>query len=207
MNLESIVAYAAEEPPTSSEVLFSQYFDESKMCEHCLMQVTNGDSHQNDADNVVSIFSRCRLKNGCVVCGFCGAAMFDLIEDVFGTRREMPDCPRCGNATYAAAIRFVDFRDAGKPAESDFVERHRRLRTLDVLAVGVGLAVSVAVDRGEPLVEEAIRTFLYSALDVTGLSESDDVVNRFFDQLQETVKCAKHLSRSQREAELLQFPA
>ena len=164
-------------------------FNPDRMCHACRQEIAG---EPKTVGNVTSILANCRRWNGCVVCHFCGVAMFDLIREKEAAGRGTPDCPECGAVWFITASRFMNYVDdrAGH-ARDLFVQWHQKMRCLDVFAVAAGLAVVIAREEGDPLAEDDVENLLNSALDAARLPKGDECINRFFDRLQETLREAR----------------
>lgn len=159
-------------------------FNSAAMCEYCRQPAPREPVY---VGNVIRLFSACRRWNGCMVCGFCGVAIGDAIED----GRAVSGCPECGAVAFSAASRFMDDGDDNvEQSRQIFSEWNRRMRCLDLFAVAAALTVFIAHEQGDTLAEDDVEHLLYSALQATRLPKADDHINRFFDRLQETLRKA-----------------
>lgn len=190
-SFENVVAYLAQpslEAVLDKRVAAGANFDPSAMCEHCR---TNPEADVPRSVGNVSFFSRCRYLNGCVVCGFCGAGLFDGMGDGKG----IPDCPECGGVVLALGSAFLD--DPGDGLEGSkqaFVDWHRRMRSLEVFAAAVGMAVFLSREDGCPMGVDQIDRLFHSALEAIRLPEVDECVNLFFDRVQDAMRAASQQS-------------
>ncbi len=190
-SFENVVAYLAQpslDAALDKRVAAGAKFDPSAMCEYCR---TNPEADAPRSIGNVSFFSRCRYLNGCVVCGFCGAGLFDGMGDGKG----IPDCPECGGVELALGSGFSDDHGDGlEGSKQAFVNWHRKMRSIEVFAAAVGMAVFLSREDGRPMGEDQIKGLLHSALDAIRLPEIDETVNRFFDRVQDAMRAASQQS-------------
>lgn len=184
-SFENVVAYIVQSSHSSAldnRAEPGANFDPLAMCEHCR---DKRPIDQPRSIGNVSFFVRCRYRNGCVVCSYCGAGRFDSI----GYAKGIPDCPECGAVTLILGSQFMDdHADRLGSAKHAYVEWHRKMRCLDVIAAAAGVALFMSREDGQPISEDEMRSLLYSALEATRLPETDECVNRFFDRLQDTLR-------------------
>jgi hypothetical protein len=186
-SFENVVAYVAQ--PSLDAVLDKRVaaganFDPSAMCEHCR---TNPEADAPRSIGNVSFFSRCTYLNGCVVCGFCGAGLFDGMGDGKG----IPDCPECGGVELALGSGFSDDHDGLEASKQAFINWHRKMRSLEVFAAAVGMTVFLSREDGCPMGEDHVNGLFHSALEAIRLPEIDEYVNLFFDRVQDAMRAAR----------------
>jgi predicted nucleic acid-binding Zn-ribbon protein len=183
--LGDVISYVVQVPFDvcfDRRVAAGSNFNSAAMCEYCRHPAPREPVY---VGNVIRIFSACMRWNGCMVCGFCGAAIGDAIEDC----RAVSGCPECGAVAFSAVSRFMDDGDDNVvQSRQIFSEWNRKMRCLDLFAVAAGLTVFIAHEQGDPLAEDDVEHLLYSALQATRLPKADDHINRFFDRLQETLR-------------------
>lgn len=188
LDLDRLITHVIH-PLFRPAVRTGQHFDPLRMCDNCRRVRETGEVPRL-ADNVISIFSRCFGEDGCVVCGFCGLAMLELMAD--GEKRgEVPACPECGAVLYILGSHFEASESRGADAEAAFVDWYRRMACLELIGLAAGLAAFSAKEADLPIDEEDLRQFFYSALTVTRLAETDECVNHFFDRVQDALRLAE----------------
>jgi hypothetical protein len=170
------------------------HFDPAAMCNYC-RQVAAGDEPADLGENVVGIFSSCRRWNGCMVCAFCGFAIFDSFVEHCASGTGSRECPKCGAVAGSAASRFMDdIEERTKECHCAWVEWQRRIRCLELFGLAAGIAVFHARVQDAPLAEEDVEQFFDSALAVLRLDRTEECVNRFFDCLRDAISLADELS-------------
>lgn len=175
-----------------------QNFNELAMCDYCRSKAA-GKEPPALGDNVTSISSRCRQLNGCVVCSFCGVAMFDSLAEYVATRTGASNCTECGGVDVSAASHFMNAIDERvERSRESFVEWDRRVRCLELFGVATGIAVFAARQTDDPLLEDEVERLFHAILGTVRLPETDIYINRFFDKVGEAVDYADRLTTPER---------
>lgn len=199
--MNRLIAYIAQPPiddALDARIPAGANFGPTAMCNYCQRLVAGGE-HQDLGDNVTSIFTSCHHWNGCVVCSFCGVAVFDTLADYAVRRVGQTDCPECGAVDVCVASDFMlGIDERVERSRESFVEWDRKVRCLEMFGVATGMAIFAAREDGAPLLEEELHPLFHAILDALRLPETDESANRFFDRAGEAISAADRLRRPER---------